>query len=87
MGGLNPVEWLAWMYGKFFRGHPLFGGIVRCLFALVSGVIGLTLWLRAVDKFNEDHTSPKQEAAKVNIPSTEPIAASASLNQSHPPRR
>src|ERR1017187_8502270 len=70
---MNPVDWLAWVYGKLFLRHAWVGGaIVVLLFA----VIGLVLWLRAVDKYNEEY-SPKREAAKVNSLVTEPVAAPA----------
>ena len=73
MDWFNPVEWLAWVYGKLFLGHARIGGaIVVLLFA----VFGFILWTRAVDKYEEEH-SPKQEAAKVNSPATEPFAAPA----------
>ena len=63
MDSFNPIEWLAWVYGKVFQGHywgKWIGGVLVVLFS----VLGLVLWMRAVDKFEEEH-APKQEAAKV----------------------
>lgn len=68
MDWLNPVEWVAWLYGKLFQNHVVVGGvIVAGLFAL----LGLLVWLKAVDKYREEHplkraegnaTSPKSQA-------------------------
>jgi hypothetical protein len=66
MDWLNPVEWLAWLYGKLFQGHGIIGGI-----AVVGmfSVIGLVLWIRGIDKYKEEHPEaviPKQQAVTVN---------------------
>ena len=82
MDWLNPVEWLAWLYGKVFKGHALGGGIaVVASFAIV----GLVLWLRAVDKYNEEH-DPRPTITGGD--SAEVLAglqvAAASTEQKHP---
>jgi hypothetical protein len=48
----NPIEWFAWLYGKFFLGHPYRGVVV---IAIVWAAFGLVLWARGVDKYKEDH--------------------------------
>jgi hypothetical protein len=52
MDWLNPVEWAAWIYGKVFQDHAVFGGI---LFVGVIAGVGLLVWIRGVDKYKEDH--------------------------------
>jgi hypothetical protein len=60
MDWLNPIEWVAWIYGKLFQNHATAGGfVVVTLFA----VIGLILWIRGVDKYKEDHPDPPQKQA------------------------
>jgi hypothetical protein len=27
---VNPIDWIAWIYGKFFADHPILGGFVFC---------------------------------------------------------
>jgi hypothetical protein len=61
MEWLNPIEWVAWLYGKFFQGHAWRGGaVVVGAFA----VTGLIVWFRAVDKYNEEHPVPKEQTAQ-----------------------
>ena len=55
---MNPIEWFAWLYGKCFLGHPVRGGVVV---ALIWAGFGLLLWIRGVDKYNEDHKPPRTE--------------------------
>lgn len=69
---VNPIEWLAWIYGKFFVGHPIIGYLVLC--GLGAGLIAI-LWIRAVDKYNEQHTRqneidflPPYQAASTDTP-------------------
>ena len=72
MDSFNPIEWLAWLYGKLFLKHGVIGGIVV---VIIFGALGLVLWIRAVDKFNEEHESPKLQAATRNNPSPQTSAA------------
>jgi hypothetical protein len=60
---VNPVEWFVWIYGKWFVGHPWRGFFVVLLPCLMvfSLLIG-ALWVRAVDKYNEEHPTPKTQA-------------------------
>ncbi len=53
---LNPVDWLVWIYGKFFIGHPFRGWLVCVCLAVIFVSI---LWIRAVDKYNEEHPGNK----------------------------
>jgi hypothetical protein len=74
MDWFNPVEWLAWVYGKLFQNHAFMGGaVVVALFA----ILGLVLWLRAVDKYKEEH-SPKQQAVTTSNPSASNVPATIS---------
>jgi len=59
---VNPVEWLTWVYGKWFVGHAWRGyfatGALSC--AVVLAILGI-LWLRAIDRYGD--RLPKQGAA------------------------
>jgi hypothetical protein len=61
MDWLNPVEWIAWVYGRFFQGHPILGGIVVLTLWTLGGVV---IWVRAVDKYKDEHSSKVQDVAK-----------------------
>jgi hypothetical protein len=50
----NPFEWMSWIYGKWFQGHPYWGGTVMVSFC---AALGLFIWIRGVDKFNERRLS------------------------------
>lgn len=63
MEWLNPVEWVAWFYGKYFQNHTWRGGIVVVTAFALTGFI---IWMRAVDKYKEDHPFPKAEAVVVS---------------------
>jgi hypothetical protein len=52
MEWLNPMEWLSWVYGKFFQSHPYIGG---ALFCSIGAFICLAIWVRAVDKYEVEH--------------------------------
>jgi hypothetical protein len=75
----NPIEWLSWVYGKLFQNHVWFGGtVVVGLFA----VLGLVLWVRAVDKYREEHSEvPKPQAVVTTIQNSQSATASASQTQ------
>src|SRR5712671_702559 len=60
MDWLNPIEWFSWIYGKVFQQHVYLGGRgVVILFA----ILGLILWVRGVDKYQEDHPKTTQAAS------------------------
>jgi hypothetical protein len=64
---MNPIDWIAWIYGKFFQGHPYVGGaVVLALWMMV----GLVMWVRGVDKYKEEHPTQasKDEAQKSDSP-------------------
>jgi hypothetical protein len=66
----NPIDWLEWIYGKLFQNHVYFGGlIVVGLFA----ALGLFLWVRAVDKYKEEH--PPKQLAEANQSPADPALA------------
>ena len=57
-----PIEWLTWVYGKWFVGHPVRGFICVSVPFCAAFLVALGFgWLRAVDKYNEK--LPKVEAA------------------------
>lgn len=67
MDWINPVEWLAWLYGKAFQNHAYIGGIVV---VAAFAVIGLVLWIRGVDKYKEEHQRPPDSHAEEAKPSS-----------------
>jgi hypothetical protein len=84
MEWLNPIEWLAWVYGKVFQQHALFGGFVV---VFIFAAFGFVLWIRAIDKFNEEHAKPKGEAVASGgrQPDPEPVfQPHAPTPQEHP---
>jgi hypothetical protein len=70
MSGFNPIEWIAWLYGKFFQNHPYLGG---ALVAVICASLGLILWSRGIDKFREEN-APKGEATTFSKPSQQVVA-------------
>lgn len=54
---MNPIEWLAWLYGRFFAGlHPAIGYAISCgLAALFAALI----WTKAIDTYREHEASKK----------------------------
>jgi hypothetical protein len=77
MDWLNPVEWFAWIYGKFFQGHIIAGGIVM---TGLCAVLGFVLWIRGVDKYREEHPA-KAEVANPD-PKQQTVAATNTASQS-----
>ncbi len=67
MDWLNPVEWLAWLYGKLFLGHPFVGGV---LVVVSFAALGMVLWIRGVDKYKEEHA--ERRATNAQLPSASP---------------
>lgn len=50
----NPIEWLEWVYEKWFVGHPWRGFLaVWVLLCMVAFVVLTLPWLRAVDRYKE----------------------------------
>lgn len=62
MDWLNPVEWVAWIYGKLFQNHPTTGGF---LVVMAFALLGFVLWVRGVDKYKEEHRDSSQKAVAV----------------------
>lgn len=50
---VNPIDWIAWVYGKWFAPHAIIGACAFCTFAVV---VMLFLYLRALDKYTEEHS-------------------------------
>jgi hypothetical protein len=59
---LNPVEWLAWLYGKFFLNSPYLGGAV---IAVVFALFGLSVWVKAMDQYKEEHAALVPETQQI----------------------
>jgi hypothetical protein len=70
----NPMEWLSWAYGRFFTNHTLLSYfLVGSLAVVVSLLIALAVWTRAIDKYRADHPAS-------------PIPASEPKNETHGPQ-
>ena len=69
-----PIEWLTWVYGKWFVGHPVRGFICVSVPFCTAFLLALGFgWLRAVDKYTEK--IPKVEAvASSSAPSRDTTA-------------
>ena len=73
----NPIDWLAWVYGRYLKsvhGGKWVGGV---FVVLIFAAIGLVIWMRAIDKYDEEHESPKSQAAPRNNPSPQTSAAAS----------
>ena len=70
----NPIEWLEWIYGKWFIGHPWRGFftilVVSCM--VISLAIGI-LWLKALDEYAKDHPDPKQQTVTAINPVSQSV--------------
>ena len=49
---MNPLDWLAWLYGKLFVGHTILSYL---LVFLLGGIIAITIWARAIDIYRNSH--------------------------------
>jgi len=90
MDWLNPVEWFAWIYGKFFQEHVFVGGAAM---TILFAALGIVLWVRGVDKFKEEHPSrsgaasdPKQQTVTVSNGASQNVAVESKTDgmQSEP---
>lgn len=83
---MNPVEWAAWVYGKFFVGYP---GWVGYLCASAVGLLLIvTIWARGIDKYREQHPPASSPASVVNsvpLPSLRPSPSGGAPSPSTPP--
>ena len=62
---INPLEWFSYIYGKWFQGSPWSGGlVVGGTLCLILGVLFSVVWVKAIDKYNEEHP------ARENVVST-----------------
>lgn len=51
---MNPIEGLAWIYGKLFTDHQILGYLFACAIGALTMAI---LWTWGIDKYNERHQS------------------------------
>lgn len=49
---LNPIDWLAWVYGKCFINHPWWGLVTVICF---TSIIASLMWYRAIEKYDSEH--------------------------------
>ncbi len=49
------MEWLAWIYGRFFANHTTLSYVLVVLLALVAVPVALVVWARAIEKYRTDH--------------------------------
>ena len=76
----NPIEWLAWIYGKWFVGHAWRGFLA--LFAVactITFVLLGVLWLKALDDYADKH--PKIEAVTANNSASQNVTAKTQPTQ------
>lgn len=54
---MNPIEWLAWVYGRFFASlHPAIGYLIACGLAALFAAL---MWAKATDTYREQQASKK----------------------------
>src|SRR5580765_4296683 len=60
------LDWLSWIYGKWFVGHPWRGffTLLIPMWLVLSLVLGI-LWLKAIDAYKDKQANPKQQTATV----------------------
>lgn len=65
---IDPTEWAKWIYGKWFVGHSSFG-LTAVLVAsfLVVAIIVTFIWLRGVDKYNQELAAIRQTRTHVQV--------------------
>jgi hypothetical protein len=74
---VNPVDWLAWLFGKFFSNQPrLFSVLVTLLVVVVSGLIAYLAAARAKDKWLGEHP----------VGAVLPVASSSSVAENRKPQ-
>jgi microcystin-dependent protein len=81
------IDWLVWIYGKWFVGHTWLGFFVVFLIGAVimASVLGI-LWLKAVDEYavkqQQEGTAafPKPEAVAERSPSTPTVTANSPVS-------
>ena len=62
---VNPIEWLAYIYGKVFVGYPLLVGYMVAV--LIGGGGMALLWMRAIDKYREQRAAePASDASRTD---------------------
>lgn len=59
---MNPIEWLAWIYGKIFLNHPFLGYASAVFF---GAILFFILWSMAVDKYKEKYVPPPSSTTEV----------------------
>jgi len=82
---LNPIEGLAWIYGKWFVNYQISGYLVACV---IGASIMALLWTWGIDKYNEKHAtqphiSQKQTVNIITHSATESATAEQMNGQTH----
>jgi hypothetical protein len=55
---VNPLEWFAAIYGKWFVGHPVVGYVV---ILLCAAIVLLPFWLLGIEKYKKENPTPIQD--------------------------
>lgn len=52
---VNPIDWLSFIYGRFFTEHPRLGFLLLAVVLTIASNTALYLmWLRAIDHYKKD---------------------------------
>jgi len=62
---MNPIDWMAFLYGRYFQHHPYVGG---GLVVIVCGAFGLGLWLQGVEKYDAEHHKQQEAVQPTKFP-------------------
>ena len=60
------VDWLSWVYGKWFVGHP-WRGFLTLMVPIWLGLFLIlgAFWLKAIDGYKDKQATPKPQTATV----------------------
>jgi len=48
----NPMEWLSWLYGRFFTNHTTWSYLLVCSLA---AFLAFLVWTKAIDNYRAQH--------------------------------
>jgi hypothetical protein len=77
----DPVDWMSWIYGKCFQGHPWRGGIVICgVGTIVFIVVVALIYIRGVEKWNKENAEHSYQEKNALRSSTDSAISGEFLN-------
>jgi len=74
---MNPVDWAAWLYGRFLSTHPILSALSYFVVPLAGAGLALLVWMRAVDKYWKENPKPAHDSQPLTAGPVPQSAASA----------